>query len=369
MNTRSGNLGQMNTSHVILLLGISLTIMFGTVQSVYALPFVNGDVFVGVGSGQIKVFDQTGALKQTLNTGSGSTEQTGMCFDATHMYATDFTAGQGTKFDFNGVVVTHPWAGPFSNSPESCVVDAAGDIYTGEVDGASDIRKWDAAGNPLATFNPTVGPRGTDWIDLRADQCTMRYTSEGTAIHQFDVCTNTQLADFATGLPGRCFGHRELPNGEHLVACQGVLHRLNSAGVIQQTITAASLNPPAVFLFALNLDPDGTHLWTADIGQDDVYKIRISDLSQQFTFNAAAFTSTAGLAIFGEITVSQCPPGTTGMPPNCIPIDVLVGGTLIPIDSSSLLLAGAQMSASWLIPVIVSSIGIGLVLVKKSKNS
>ncbi len=48
----------------------------------------------------------------------------------------------------------------------------------------------------------------------------------------------------------------------------------------------------------------------------------------------------------------------------------LIGGTLIPIDKTSLLLAGAQMTASWLIPVIVTGAGIGLfVFSRKSENS
>ncbi len=48
--------------------------------------------------------------------------------------------------------------------------------------------------------------------------------------------------------------------------------------------------------------------------------------------------------------------------------NIPVGGTLIPIDSTSLILAGSQMTASWLIPVLVAGAGVGLVLVsKKSK--
>ncbi len=44
---------------------------------------------------------------------------------------------------------------------------------------------------------------------------------------------------------------------------------------------------------------------------------------------------------------------------------VPVGGTPIPIDTTSLLLAGTQMTASWMIPVIVSVIGIGIVIARK----
>ncbi len=42
-----------------------------------------------------------------------------------------------------------------------------------------------------------------------------------------------------------------------------------------------------------------------------------------------------------------------------------VSGTMIPIDSTALLLVGAQTTAAWLIPVIVSAIGIGIVIARK----
>ena len=42
-----------------------------------------------------------------------------------------------------------------------------------------------------------------------------------------------------------------------------------------------------------------------------------------------------------------------------------VGGTLFPIESTSLILAGAQMTASWMIPVIVSGIGIAIVIARR----
>ncbi len=51
---------------------------------------------------------------------------------------------------------------------------------------------------------------------------------------------------------------------------------------------------------------------------------------------------------------------------NCI----VVGGELIPIDTTALLLAGVQTNAAWLIPVVLSVLGIGLFVVsRKSENS
>jgi len=42
-----------------------------------------------------------------------------------------------------------------------------------------------------------------------------------------------------------------------------------------------------------------------------------------------------------------------------------VGGELIGIDSTALLVTGAQMNAAWMIPVIVSAIGIAIVIARK----
>ncbi len=42
-----------------------------------------------------------------------------------------------------------------------------------------------------------------------------------------------------------------------------------------------------------------------------------------------------------------------------------VGGTILPIDTTALLLAGAQMNAAWIIPAIIIASGIGIFLVRR----
>jgi len=60
----------------------------------------------------------------------------------------------------------------------------------------------------------------------------------------------------------------------------------------------------------------------------------------------------------------ECPPGFTGTFPECIPITTsVVGGELLPIETTSLLVAGAQ-STTWMIPLVLSAAGVGLVLVR-----
>ena len=43
----------------------------------------------------------------------------------------------------------------------------------------------------------------------------------------------------------------------------------------------------------------------------------------------------------------------------------VIGGEMIPIDSTALYIAGIQTSVSWIIPVVLSAAGIGLVIVRK----
>ena len=47
------------------------------------------------------------------------------------------------------------------------------------------------------------------------------------------------------------------------------------------------------------------------------------------------------------------------------PDNGVIGGEIIPIDTTALLLAGVQTNAAWMIPVIVSAIGIGIVIARK----
>jgi len=78
-----------------------------------------------------------------------------------------------------------------------------------------------------------------------------------------------------------------------------------------------------------------------------------------------AFGSISDFAFrtYNEQGAQQCPPGTIGVFPNCTP--VAVGGELIPLDTTMVLVAGTQMTAAWMIPVIVAGIGFAIVIARK----
>jgi len=274
------------------------------------VAFSNGDVLAATGSGQVKNFTPSGTLLDTLDTTTGSNETTGMCFDSSgNLYVTDFAADEMSKFDPGGNLLAASFGSGFNSDPESCTIDAANDLYVGQADGSHQVLKFDTSGSLLASFSPATDARGTDWVDLASDQCTLYYTGEGSLVKRFNVCTNTQLPDFATGLPAPCFQLRIRPNGEVLVACGSEVVRLNSSGSVIQTypITGSSE------LFAMNLDPDGTTFWTGDIGNGEVSHVDIATGNILSQFNSSPAVDLAGLFIVGGIVVSQ--PTITLSPP------------------------------------------------------
>lgn len=274
------------------------------------VAYAGGDVFAGIGNAQVKHFDNTGVLKDTLTDVSSSSETTGMAFDtANNLYSTDFTAQTVSKYDSQGNYLS-VFANGFAGHPESIVFNNAGDAFVGQAD-ATTIEEFDASGNHLASFTAQTEDRGTDWIDLAADQCTMLYTSEGTSILSYNVCTNTQNPDFVTGMTGaNAYALRIRPNGEVLVADSSQVLRFSSTGTLLQTYTFPG-SPNDTTLFALNLDPDGTSFWTGDLRTGDVFRVDIATGNILSSFNAAVNVSLAGLAVFHELIVSVTTTTTT----------------------------------------------------------
>jgi hypothetical protein len=296
---------------------LSVAAAFGAPgASAAGVPYAVGDVFAGDSNGLIKHFSPTGVLLDTLDTQSNSADETGMCFgESGNLRATNFATSNMTLFDNMGNVLTFPWGGPFNSHPESCVLNGAGDVYVGQADGSRDVLKFSPGGALLASYDVATGPRGSDWIDLAADQCTLFYTSEGNTIRRFDVCTNAQLPDFATGFtnPGSstiCYALRIRPNGEVMVACTDTVYRLSPAGAVIQSYPLPA--GETSILFAMNLDPDNASFWTAGFSSGNIYRIAIDTgaLITQF----AAGSAVEGLAIFGEITVARPPASLTLAP-------------------------------------------------------
>jgi len=254
---------------------------------VHAASLAVGDLLVGGENGRIYHYDADGTSidvwdtksEQTFN--SGLAEEGGMCFDASlDVYSTNFDASSMTEFDSTGTILVNPWASGFNTKPESCVRDSAGNFYVGSVD-PGDIRKFSPTGALVATYSPTGQTRGADWMALASDQCTMYYTSEGSSVLRYDVCTSTQLSDFADLSESECTGLALRPGGDVILACpdatgslgqSGVLH-LDASGHVLQVYTASSINQVAPF--AIALAGDGSSFWVGDALSGAVSRVDI----------------------------------------------------------------------------------------------
>ena len=269
----------------------------------------------------IRRYSSSGTYIDTWNTQQTAFGEpnSGMCFAPDgSVLATRFSQAIGGPilFSRNGAyraVGFGAGAGVQFNSHESCVYDDAGNVYVGQAgfnnqatDAQVPVLKFNASGALLDTFVLPTGTRGTDWIDLSANNCTLYYTSEDTTVRRYNLCTRSALPDFATGLTAPyCYALRLRPNGELMVACQEAVHRLSAQGANLRTYTRQSIGETdAAGLFALNLDPDGTSFWTAGLNSGSVFRVDIESGAVLGSFNSGA-GGVGGLAVYDELGESD----------------------------------------------------------------
>lgn len=267
-----------------------------------------GDVFAGVAGGSYKVYDNAGVFKETISDGLGGFT-TGCAFNGSldKLYTTNFSS---TKVVVYNDASPHTIAQTVDTNAinagghsESVVFAANGDFYVGHPDGDADIQRYNAAGVYQQSYNVAVGPRGSDWMDLAADQTTMYYTSEGGSVKRYDVGADAQLADFAA-IGGTNFALRLLPPGDGtgglLVAHTADIKRLDGTGAVAQTYDVAGEDG----WFSLNLDPNGTSFWAGDFGTNNFYRFDIASGAVEVG-PIASGGSLFGLCVKGELTAAQ----------------------------------------------------------------
>ena len=314
---------------------IAAALMFGGAaiapKRAAAVPVIPiGTLMVSIGNGLVQEWD-TSTVPPTfvalLDTGKVSFTA-GSVFDvAGNFFVTDFDAQAVSKFDPTAALIGDFGSG-YNLDPESLIVNAASDLFVGQADGTHHILEFNPAGALISTFAPAPEGRGTDWIDLASDQCTMFYTSEATHIKRFDICTNTQLPDFnpvplptAHGFANKIRANHEVivANSDEAPPFGSEVTRLDATGNQIQHYTASSIEPlnATPDLFALTLDRDGKSFWTGD--GNNVFKVDIATGNVLTKFNVltdcvkcGVATGVGGLAMKGQIQVSNPPPVCTG---------------------------------------------------------
>ena len=114
---------------------------------------------------------------------------------------------------------------------------------------------------------------------------------------------------------------------------------------------------------------DGPPNASARIGYSDggmnTYEFSGSGISNSFLDSSHSSTSLIQNSLNTDVLGRYIIPVRGGIPNPEPQPEQMVGGVMVPIDSVSLLLVGS-LSTTWLIPVVLSSVGFGLVLLGKN---
>ena len=150
------------------------------------------------------------------------------------------------------------------------------------------------------------------------------------------------------------------PSGQVTNACTGepienarVTLNSNHDGDINTKAPFGSFIPP---FNPLSTDVNGLYAWDVQPGFNyrvDVEATLLTGADQDYVSQMSA--------------ILPVPPPQTGIDFALVPVNgcQAIGGEIIPIETTSLLLAGAQTNALWIFPVLLAGAGIALVLVKR----
>ncbi len=182
------------------------------------------------------------------------------------------------------------------------------------------------------------------------------------------------------------------PNNEWIVSLHSSTNTVacttnQSTNNVLVSITNAVM-PPRSFSdlwYVVDADSSITH-WDGGVGPNSNRAIKIDSVGvnqplvneiggaiagvfepgETWQFILDGYSGPAGASQFGSVGVPSTTLGSTGSI-IAIPIEKggTIGGVFIGIDTASILLAGAQMTSAWLVPIIVAAIGIGMILARK----
>jgi len=262
--------------------------------------FAAGDLLLSFEKGTVQWRGPDGTLKAELTgTVPGHTE--GIRFDAAgNLYATRWCVDAGCttgntveKFNVHGVSEGSVGSG-YNCNPGSITFDAAGNMYVGQADCSGQILKI-AAGRPSVAYQVAAERRGSLWVDLASDGCTIFYTSLGPNVKRFDVCTTTQLPDFNLApMPGgETHALHVLPDGGVLVSTGQVISRLDAAGALVQTY---SVSGESQYWTGVDLVGDGT-FWAVNYYASNVYKFDLATGAVLASFNTGPPVQTVDVRV------------------------------------------------------------------------
>ena len=196
--------------------------------------------------------------------------------------ASPATTGNATEvFDLHGQSLGSFGTG-YDCDPHAIVFAPSGTAYIGQAGCTGAVLKI-APGQMPIPLDVAPDHQGSFWVDLASDACTLFYTSWGPNVKRFNVCTGVQRPNFNVApLPGgEAHDLRVLPDGGVLVSSGDVIARLNAAGALVQTYSAAGEWAPWT---GLDLVGDGT-FWAGNYESSNVYRFELTTGAVVAAFN------------------------------------------------------------------------------------
>jgi hypothetical protein len=253
--------------------------------------FAGGDIFVSLKNGSVDWFSADGTLRGVL-TGAVAGHAEGMAFDVSGNLYVAHWCGDGTcttgdtveRWNRNGGLMGTFGNGYFCN-PTSIDFDANGNVFVGQADCTGNVLEFAPNGNSMASFAVAPENRGSMWLALAPDGCTLLYTSQGVDVLEYNVCANVQLANFNTApLPDIGNEVALLPDGGALVAANSVIVRLDGNGNLMTTYDPVG---PDLW-FGVALDLDGKTFLTSNFASGDIVRVDLDSGAEVSRFNTGA---------------------------------------------------------------------------------
>ena len=270
-----------------------------------------GDLFLGVGGGKYKVYDDEGIFKEEIDDGFGGfTTQCAFNKDKSELFTLSFSSRTVVAFDIESPHDIVQKITTTGGAPEGIALDKYGNFYVGS-QGYDTLLKYNAMGTLLDSFSLS---RNHDHIDLAADQKTLFYANQGDTIYRYDLENESELPNFATvpsvsGTTQDLAKLRLLPPGDGsgglLVASYSDIKRLDADGNIIQTYDAPPGNLSRRW-YSLILDQDGCSFWAGDLNNAELYRFGIESGEIEVGPIDAGVGQTrfAGLCQLGEQTAA-----------------------------------------------------------------
>jgi len=247
---------------------------------------------------------------------------------------------------------------------------------------------FDTSGNLLQSFfspTPVIAEQFGRSVSLDGNNVLVGADGAGIgagAAYLFDTSGNPlQTYNNPTPANNDIFGHSSSIDGNNvLVGARDIAFLFDTSGNLLQTYNNPTSEDGDLFGFPVAIDGNNVLVGAQgdDTGANGAGAVHLFDTSGNLiqTFHNPTPESGdgmgIGLAIDGNNVLAGASSDDTGAEGAGSaylfnPDDVVVGGEFLPIETTSLILAGAQ-SFSWMIPVVLSVIGIGLFAVSRKSE-